>query len=65
MKLPEKMRSAAAAGDRKGAALSYAAAVEALDIFLNDVELPPTFAPDYAREADLSVPSLCQGSFCI
>jgi len=61
----EKLRKATAAGDRKTAALSYAAALEALEIYLNDVELPPTFAPDYAAEADLNVPSLCQGSFCI
>jgi len=61
----EKLRKAASAGDRKTAALSYAAALEALEIYLNDVELPPTFAPDYAGEADLNVPSLCQGSFCI
>jgi hypothetical protein len=61
----EKLRKAAAAGSRKDAALSYAAAIEALDIYLNDVELPPTFAPDYADSADMSVPSLCQGSFCI
>ena len=61
----EKLRKAAAAGDRKTTALSYAAALEALEIYLNDVELPPTFAPDYSRNADLAVPSLCQGSFCI
>ena len=61
----EKLRKAAKAGNRKEAALSYAAAIEALEIFLNDVELPPTFAPDYAGAADLAVPSLCQGSFCI
>ena len=61
----EKMRKAAAAGQRKEAALSYAAAIEALEIFLNDVELPPTYAPDYRDSSDLSVPSLCQGSFCI
>ena len=61
----EKLRKAAKAGDRKTAALSYAAALEALEIYLNDVELPPTFAPDYAGAADLAVPSLCQGSFCI
>ncbi len=61
----EKLRKAAAEGNRKGAALSYAAALEALEIYLNDVELPPTFAPDYVQAADLAVPSLCQGSFCI
>jgi len=62
----EKLRKAAAAGNRKEAALSYAAAIEALEIYLNDVDLPPTFAPgEYTAEADMSVPSLCQGSFCI
>ena len=61
----EKMRKASKAGSRKEAALSYAAAIEALEIFLNDVELPPTYAPDYKGEADLTVGSLCQGSFCI
>ena len=61
----EKLRKATEKGDRKTAALSYAAALEALEIYLNDVELPPTFAPDYAGEADMNVPSLCQGSFCI
>ena len=61
----EKMRKASKAGSRKEAALSYAAAIEALEIFLNDVELPPTSFPDYKQTADVSVPSLCQGSFCI
>jgi len=61
----ESLRKAAKAGDRKGAALSYAAAVEALDIYLNDVELPPTFSNEYTGNADTAVPSLCQGSFCI
>lgn len=61
----EKIRKASAAGDRKTAALSYAAAIEALDIYLNDVELPPTFSNEYAGAADQAVPSLCQGSFCI
>ena len=35
------------------------------DWTINDVELPPTYAPDYKGEADLTVGSLCQGSFCI
>ena len=48
------------------ASCRYAAAIEALEIYLNDVDLPPTFAPgEYTAEADMSVPSLCQGSFCI
>ena len=62
----EKLRKAAAEGNRKGAALSYAAALEALEIYLNDVELPPTFVPgEYVAPTDVTVPSLCQGSFCI
>ena len=61
----EKLRKATFNGDRKTAALSYAAALEALEIYLNDVELPPTTFADYQGEADLVVPSLCQGSFCI
>ena len=35
----EKLRKATAAGSRKEAALSYAAALEALEIYLNDVEV--------------------------
>jgi len=61
----EKVRKASAAGNKKAAAVSYASAKEALEIFLNDVELPPTSFPDYKQAADVSVPSLCQGSFCI
>jgi len=61
----ESLRKASLAGDRKGAALSYAAAIEALDIYLNDVELPPTYSNEYSANADTAVPSLCQGSFCI
>ena len=61
----DKLRRAADAGNKKAAAVSYAAAKEALEIFLNDVELPPTSFPDYKQTADVSVPSLCQGSFCI
>lgn len=61
----EKVRKASAAGNNKAAAVSYASAKEALEIFLNDVELPPTSYPDYKQAADVSVPSLCQGSFCI
>jgi hypothetical protein len=61
----DKLRRAADAGNNKAAAVSYAAAKEALEIFLNDVELPPTSFPDYKQTADVSVPSLCQGSFCI
>ena len=35
-------------------------------MYLNDVELPPTFVPgEYVAPTDVTVPSLCQGSFCI
>jgi hypothetical protein len=61
----EKLQKEAKAGNKKGAVLAYAAAQEALDIYLNDVDLPPIRSGQYAGEADLSVPSLCQGSFCI
>jgi len=61
----EKVKKATSSGDKKGAAVHYAAAKEALDIYLHDVELPPTYFPDYKAAADTSVPSLCQGSFCI
>jgi len=61
----DKLQKARAKGDRKAATLTYAASIEALETFLNDVDLPPTGAPDYAQAADLEVMSLCQGSFCI
>jgi len=61
----EKLQKARAKSDKKGTALAYAASIEALEAFLNDVELPPTYAPDYKQGADLEVLSLCQGSFCI
>jgi len=61
----DKLQKARMKGDRKGTALAYAASIEALEAFLNDVDLPPTFAPDYKEAADQEVPSLCQGSFCI
>merc|ERR1711924_589794 len=53
----DKLRRAADSGNKKAAAVSYAAAKEALEIFLNDVELPPTSFPDYKQTADVSVPS--------
>ena len=37
----------------------------ALNLYLNDVELPPTSFPEYQTEADTSVVSLCQGNFCM
>ena len=62
----EKLKKASAAGNAKEAALRYALAREALDVYLNDVELPPTFIPnEYVAPTDVTVPSLCQGSFCI
>ena len=41
----EKLKKASTAGNAKEAALRYALAKEALDVYLNDVELPPTFVP--------------------
>ena len=61
----EKLRKAAAKGDQSEAVVHFVAAREALDIYLNEVELPPSGDQEYAREADETVPSLCQGSFCI
>ena len=61
----EKVKKAKDSGDKKSARIHYAAAREALDIYLNDVDLPPTSFPDYKSAADVSVPSLCQGAFCI
>lgn len=43
----------------------YADAIDALEIYLNDVELPPTDNQEYQVNNDMTVPSLCQGSFCI
>jgi len=60
-----KLRTALKAEDKKAALLSYAASIDALEAYLNDVELPPTSFPDYAQNQDTTVPSLCQGSFCI
>jgi len=61
----DKLQKARTKDDKKAAALAYAASIEALESFLNDVDLPPTAAPDYQVSADETVPSLCQGSFCI
>ena len=61
----DKLQKARKANDRKASALAYAASIEALEAFLNDVDLPPTFSGDYKAAADVEVPSLCQGSFCI
>jgi hypothetical protein len=60
-----KLQKARAKDDKKAAVLAYATSIEALEAFLNDVDLPPTSAPDYQGSADETVPSLCQGSFCI
>ena len=58
----EKLKKASAAGNAKEAALRYALAREALDVYLNDVELPPTFVPnEYVAPTDVTVPPLCQG----
>jgi hypothetical protein len=61
----EKLRKATERGDRKDALLSYAAALDALQIYLNDVDLPPVSDPEYREEVDVSAVSLCQGSFCL
>jgi len=61
----EKLRKASVRGDRKDATLSYAAALDALSTFLNDVDLPPISDPEYRQRADTQVASLCQGSFCL
>ncbi len=61
----ENLQRASRGGSSKEAAVHYAAAREALDVFLNDVELPPTVDAVYSQKDSLSVPSLCQGSFCI
>uniref|UniRef100_A0A7S4ETH5 Uncharacterized protein n=1 Tax=Chrysotila carterae TaxID=13221 RepID=A0A7S4ETH5_CHRCT len=61
----EQLRKASQAGNRDAATMHYVAARDALNIFLNDVELPPTDDPVYFDAADETVPSLCQGSFCI
>ncbi|KAL1530636.1 hypothetical protein AB1Y20_001536 [Prymnesium parvum] len=60
----EKLQVASRVGDKKAAAARYADAIDALEIYLNDVELPPTDNPEYQIN-DMTVPSLCQGSFCI
>jgi len=60
-----KVEKAVEKNDKMGAALHYALAREALDVYLNDVELPPSLSGEYNQEADQEVPSLCQGSFCI
>jgi len=59
------LQKASQAGNTRETALRYSRAKEALDVFLNDVELPPTSDPVYFQTADETVPSLCQGSFCI
>ena len=59
----EKLKKASAAGNAKEAALRYALAREALDVYLNDVELPPTFVPnEYVAPTDVTV-RLCQGPY--
>ena len=61
----ERLRRAAASDNRKDAALAYAAAVDALSLFLNDVDLPPPDDATYRRQADTDAASLCQGGFCL
>lgn len=60
-----KLEAASKAGDKKAAARAFLAAEEYLNVYLNDVELPPTVDAEYAQEADTQVVSLCQGNFCM
>jgi len=60
----DKLQLASSKGNVKEAKARYADAIDALEIFLNDVELPPTTNAEY-NTVSLEVPSLCQGSFCI
>jgi hypothetical protein len=61
----EKLRKASKADDNKAASRAFLAAEEYLNVYLNDVELPPTVDPEYESEADTQVVSLCQGNFCM
>ena len=61
----ERLRRTAASDDRRGAAVAYAAAVDALALFLNDVDLPPPDDATYRREADTEPASLCQAGYCL
>ena len=55
-KPPEKVRQAQMAGDVSQAKARYQSANEVLNIYLNDVELPPTFDAMYKEAADMKVP---------
>ena len=61
----ERLRRAATSDNRKDAALAYAAAVDALSLFLTDVDLPPPASATYRRPAVTDAASLCQGGFCL
>jgi hypothetical protein len=61
----EKMQKALKAEDQQKALVKYASAKDALEAYLNDVDLPPTTYPDYNPNIDMTEPALCQGSFCI
>lgn len=61
----EKLQRAMRQGNQDQASKGFVAARAALDVFLNDVDLPPTVDPVYGTSADTKVPSLCQGSFCV
>jgi hypothetical protein len=61
----EKMQRAMRQGNKDLANKSFVAARDALEVYLNDVDLPPTVDPIYGTAADTKVPSLCQGSFCV
>jgi hypothetical protein len=61
----EEARVAMNKGNTAKASTSYQKAIDALEIYLNEVELPPTDDATYAKKTDTTVESLCQGSYCI
>ena len=61
----EKLQRAMRQNNAAEAKARFASATSALDVYLNDVELPPTVDDVYSSKADTKVPSLCQGSFCV
>ena len=61
----EKLQRAMRQNNAAEAKARFASATNALDVYLNDVDLPPTVDDVYSSKADTKVPSLCQGSFCV
>mmetsp|Transcript_152293 Transcript_152293/g.277088 ORF Transcript_152293/g.277088 Transcript_152293/m.277088 type:complete len:282 (-) Transcript_152293:189-1034(-) len=59
-----RLRNAINKQDKREAILAYSASIDALNNYLEDVELPPVNYDLYASPADLTVPVVCQGSFC-